>query len=181
MGQTIENSRNMVKLILADNFFPGDDANRLFWVTKSLPFVQKEYGQEIDNFNLIQPGLEPVFNTALGSDYVLDEERSGVFRQSMTGVHFEGFDAADEWCFAISLDPMETVFNYYSHSSGAQYATQDYKFNYRNLFEWKLDGSIMLKQNQGVFFRPWLFHSIENCVVQYFRLVRKPVVPEIDK
>lgn len=167
------NARNMVKVILADKFFPGDDADRLYWVATSLQFQETEYGKEIPNFNLVQQGLQEPINVALGNEYEIDEDRSGVFRYAMGGIHFEGFDSVDEWCFVVMLDPVETTFAFYSHMSGAQYATDAYQFNYRNLFEWKLDGSLILKQNQGVFFRPWLFHSIEHGIFQYYRLVRK--------
>jgi len=41
------------------------------------------------------------------------------------------------------------------------------------LFEWDIYTNILLEPNQGVIFRPWLFHSIENGLVQYYRLVNK--------
>jgi len=43
----------------------------------------------------------------------------------------------------------------------------------RNLFEWDVCVNIRLEQNQGVIFRPWLFHSVEDGIVQYYRLIGK--------
>jgi hypothetical protein len=166
-------SRNAAKILLADNFFPDDDAEKLFHIGHSLQFVQKEYGEEVDNFNLTKPNIDQVFSQILREDIMVDEDRSGVFRKPMCGIHFEAFDSIDEWCFVVSLDKTETLFNYYSHESGVQYAYQDYRFNYRNFFEWKLEGSIVLKQNQCIIFRPWIFHSIENGLIQYYRLLKK--------
>ena len=45
------------------------------------------------------------------------------------------------------------------------------KFNYRNLFEWKIQTNILLEPNQGLFIRPWMFHSLAEGMVQYYRLI----------
>jgi hypothetical protein len=170
---------NVVKLIHADNFFPGDDANRLLMISRNLNFVEKQYGLEIDNFNLVFPGLDPVFSKVVGEEITVDEPRSGIFRRPMNCIiHFEEFDSLDEWCFIIALEP--TTFNLYNHLEdgpmskvNARSALDGYKFNYRNLFEWDVCVNIRLEQNQGVIFRPWLFHSIEDGIVQYYRLIGK--------
>ena len=167
-------SKLMVKMVLADNFFPDDDAEKLYHITKSLQFVQKEFGEEIEHFNLIKPGIEEVFSHILGEEVEIVEEYSGIFRRpTLTGVHFEGFDSPEEWCFIVSLDSVETHFNVYKHASGAENSLQGYKFNYRNFFEWEYDINLSLKRNQAVFFRPWLFHSIQDGLIQYYRLRKK--------
>jgi hypothetical protein len=163
-------SRSIVKLIHADNFFPGDDAMHYRNAVLDLQYTEAEYGLEIPNFNMIPLGLEPVFSKVLGEPVVLDRERSGVFRRPMNCIiHFEGFDSLNEWCFLVALE--RTTFNLYHHLSGATSALDGYKFNYRNLFEWDYDVNIILQPNQGVFFRPWLFHSIEDGLVQYYKLL----------
>ena len=162
----------MIKLIQADDFFPHDDVEKLRNLGNSLPKVEKEYGLEVENFNFIVPNLEPVFSNILGQPITIDKDRSGVFRKPMNCIiHFEGFDDPSEWCFMIALEP--TTFNLYHHLSGAKTALEGYKFNYRNLFEWDYNTNILLKPNQGVFFRPWLFHSVEDGLVQYYRLKGK--------
>ena len=162
----------MIKLIQADDFFPSEDVAKLLALGNSLPKVEKEYGLEVENFNFVIPNLEPVFSKILGEEIEIDEDRSGVFRKPMNcTIHFEGFDTTNEWCFLVALEP--TTFNLYHHLSGAKTALDGYKFNYRNLFEWDYNTNILLKANQGVFFRPWLFHSIEDGLVQYYRLKGK--------
>lgn len=169
----------IVKLIHADNFFPQDDANRLFLITKNLQFVEKQYGLEVDNFNLVFPGLNPIFSKVIGEEVTVDENRSGVFRRPMNCIiHFEEFDDLSEWCFIVALEP--TTFNLYNHLEdgplskvNARSALDGYRFNYRNMMEWDVCVNIRLEQNQGVIFRPWLFHSIEDGLVQYYRLIGK--------
>ncbi len=171
--------KKVVKLIHADDFFSEDDANRLYNITKHLRFVEKPYGLEIDNFNLVFPELDPVFSKIIGEELTVDHKRSGIFRRPMNCIiHFEEFDSLEEWCFIIALEP--TTFNLYNHLEdgpiskvNAHSALDGYKFNYRNLFEWDVCVNIRLEQNQGVIFRPWLFHSIEDGIVQYYRLIGK--------
>ena len=170
---------NVVKLIHADDFFPADDAHKLYMIASNLQFVEKQYGLEIDNFNLIFPGLDPVFSKVIGEEVTIDKDRSGIFRRPMNCIiHFEEFDDLTEWCFIVALEP--TTFNLYNHLENgplskvnARSALDAYKFNYRNMFEWDVCVNIRLEPNQGVIFRPWLFHSIEDGLVQYYRLIGK--------
>jgi len=38
--------------------------------------------------------------------------------------------------------------------------------------EWNIETNVVLEENQGVFFRPWMFHSLdEGKLVQYYRLL----------
>lgn len=168
---------NAAKLIHADNFFIPEEAKRLLTISKHLNYVEKEYGLEVDNFNLTFPGLDPIFSKLVGEDVVVDEERSGIFRKPMNcQIHFESFDSLNEWCFIIALE--RTTFNLYNHLEkfnvvNARSALDGYHWNYKNLFEWNYYANILLEQNQGVIFRPWLFHSLEDGIVQYYRLIGK--------
>lgn len=168
---------NAAKLIHADNFFIPEEAERLRIISKSLKYIEKDYGLEVDQFNLTFPGLDPIFSKLVGEDVMVDEERSGVFRKPMNcQIHFESFNSLNEWCFIIALE--RTTFNLYNHLESygvvnARSALDGYRWNYKNLFEWDYYANILLEQNQGVIFRPWLFHSLEDGVVQYYRLVKK--------
>jgi hypothetical protein len=168
---------SIAKLIHADNFFIPEEAEKLLVVGQHLPYVEKEYGMEVDQFNLTFPGLDPIFSKLVGEEVMVDEERSGIFRKPTNCViHFESFDTLNEWCFIISLQ--KTTFNLYNHLEkfgvvNARSALDGYQWNYRNLFEWDYYTNILLEPNQGVIFRPWLFHSIEDGLVQYYRLVGK--------
>ena len=170
---------SVVKLIHADDFFPKDDARKLHTIASNLQFVEKQYGLEIDNFNLVTPGMDPIFSEVIGEEIIIDHARSGIFRKPMNCIiHFEEFDDLTEWCFIVALE--STTFNLYNHLEAgplskvnARSALDGYKFNYRNMMEWDVCVNIRLEPNQGVIFRPWLFHSIEDGLVQYYRLIGK--------
>lgn len=168
---------SLAKLIHADNFFVPEEAEKLYKVAQHFPYVEKEYGLEVDNFNMTFPGLDPIFSKLVGEEVTVDDERSGIFRKPTNClIHFESFDTLNEWCFIIALE--KTTFNLYNHLESfgvvnARSALDGYHWNYRNMFEWDYYTNILLEPNQGVIFRPWLFHSIENGIVQYYRLIGK--------
>jgi hypothetical protein len=172
MPKKKEINRGMVKLIHADNFYQEGGCEELWNIANSLRFVPKDYGKEIEHFNLFQPGLEPMFSKIIGESVDIDEDKSGVFRIPFPSiVHFEAFDDINEWCFAVALED-NVMFNLYQHESGASTALDGYQFNYRNMFEWNYYCNFQLKQNQGIFYRPWLFHSFSSGMIQYFKLFR---------
>jgi hypothetical protein len=164
----------MVKLLHADNFLSPEEAQRAAGVVQGLNFTPKSYGWELENFNMVLTRLEPVMSRVLGERVVIDQQRSGVFRRPLNNViHFEEFDSLNEWAFVCALE--KTTLNLYHHidSTGtvdAESAIQGYNFNYMNLFEWELHTNILLAPSQGVFFRPWVFHSLDQGLVQYYRL-----------
>lgn len=168
-------SRAMVKLIHADEFYPPGDAQKYCAMVQGLNFTPKSYGWELENFNMILSGLEPIMGRVLGERVVIDSVRSGVFRKPLNNViHFEDFETLDEWCFVVALE--RTTLNLYEHinSQGKVDATSalvSHQHNYMNLFEWNLHTNILMEPNQGVFFRPWIFHSLDNGLVQYYRLI----------
>jgi hypothetical protein len=173
-------SRSMVKMLHADNFFPEGDAENLRVTACQMNFIEKDYGYELENFNLIFPDIELIFNKVLGERVSVDPIRSGVIRKPFNNaIHFESFDSPDEWCFFVALEP--TTINLWYHiedSTMGEFSKPDsrsvfdgVKFNYRNLFEWKIHTNILLEQNQGIFIRPWIFHSLESGLVQYYRLI----------
>ena len=174
-------SRSMVKLIHADNFFPGDEANSLRKMAENFQFVETWHGKEMLNFNLIFPDSEQIFHKVLGERVTVDTKRSGVIRKpSHNLIHFEEFDSTEEWCFMVALEP--TTVNFWYHvddtnkmgefaKPNAKSALEETNFNYRNLFEWKIHTNILLETNQCLFFRPWVFHSLEEGMIQYYRLL----------
>lgn len=168
-------NRAMVKLIHADEFYPPGDAEKYCAVVQGLNFTPKPYGWELDNFNMILSGLEPIMSRVLGERVVIDSVRSGVFRRPLNNViHFEDFESLDEWCFVVALE--RTTLNLYEHVNAqgevdAKSALDGHAHNYMNLFEWNLHTNVLMEPNQGVFFRPWIFHSLDNGLVQYYRLI----------
>jgi hypothetical protein len=174
-------SRRMVKLIHADGFFPGNDAENLKNLADSLNFIKQPYGYEIPNFNLIFPDSEIIFNKVLGERVTVDPIRSGVLRKpNNNAIHFEHFESTEEWCFIVALEP--TTVNFWYHidpteslgelgNPDARHALDESNFNYNNFFEWKIHTNILLERNQCLFFRPWVFHSLQDGLVQYYRLI----------
>ncbi len=166
----------MIKLLQADNFYKQEDVQTIFNIVSNLSFIEKEHGYEIDQFNFIIPNLEPVFSKLLGDEITIDEENSGIFRKPNLRIHFEGFDNPNEWIFILALE--ETTFNLYNHVSNgpgskidARNVLDEYKFNYNNMLEWDCYTNILLEPNQGIIFRPWLFHSLTHeRLVQIYRL-----------
>lgn len=166
----------MIKLLQADNFFRLEDIEKLFFAVKNLPFVEKEHGFEIDQFNLVIPGLDPIFSKLLAEEVIVDEENSGIFRKPNLRIHFESFSSLQDWLFIIALE--STTFNLYYHLSNgigskpdAWSALDNYQFNYNNIIEWDCYTNILLEPNQGIIFRPWLFHSLTHeRIVQIYKL-----------
>lgn len=171
--------RAMVKLIHADNFYAPDDVIKYAQVVKGLKFNLRPYGEELINFNMIGKGLEPILSKVLGEKIYIDRNRSGIFRKPGQFIHFEDYESLDEWCFVVALE--KTTFNMWYHlKSGlgemgeinARSALEGVKFNYQNVLEWNLHTHVSLEPNQGIFFRPWVFHSWEQSrLVQYYRLI----------
>lgn len=173
-------NRGMVKLIHADNFFPSGDAEVYCRVAKSLKFQPTAYGLEVPDFNMILKGVEPILSRVLGERIQVEPKSSGVFRRPLNNIiHFEKFSSPDEWCFIVALE--RTVVNLWHHISDPQLGDmsksnssnvfEGCEFNYFNPFEWKIHTNIVLEPNQGIFIRPWVFHSLEDGMVQYYRLI----------
>lgn len=177
----VPESRTMVKIVQADNFFVDDDAKKLFNIANSLQWEPRELGLEIPHFNLFTPGIEKSFRKVLHEDVVIDEEKSGVFRIPELFIHFESFESLDEWCFVVALSD-HMMFNVYHHlKPGGEYDEADahtaldgWKFNYRNMHEWKYAANYELNNNQAIFYRPWMFHSFSgNGIIHYYKLLPK--------
>ena len=179
-------NRAAIKMIHADGFFPKDEADNLCAVVRDVQYVEKEYGLEMPNFNLVLPGVDKVFTKMLGEEVTVDHPRSGIVRKPFNGmIHFESFEDPNEWCFIIALE--STTLNIYRHVEDIRYNDLDqvtsknvfegHDFNYRNFFEWDCIVNIRLESNQGVFIRPWVFHSLYDGIVQYYRILPKPKAP----
>jgi hypothetical protein len=159
----------MIDLLKTYDFFSDSDVKSLFNIVNSLSFIEKEYGFEIDHFNFIIPNLNPIFSKLLADDVIIDEENSGIFRRPKTFIHFESFNSLSDWIFIIALEP--TIFNLYYHvPTNSKSALDQYQLNYRNFIEWNYYTHILLEPNQGIIFRPWLFHSLQNGIIQLYKL-----------
>jgi len=151
-----------------DGFYSKEEAQRLSLIVDSLPFAQSEFGKEIENFNLTPENPNQLFSNVLNKNVELIEEQSGVFRRPDLFIHFESCQSPKEWMFVVALE--NSTFNIFEHQSGAKNALDGYNFKYRNMFEWDLTVNYLLEPGQGIFFRPWLFHTFDCGLIQTFRL-----------
>jgi hypothetical protein len=156
-----------IKTMTIDGYFSKQEAINLSNVVFNLSYQQFEFGKEIDQFNLVPENSDEIFSNILGKKVEIDKD-SGIFRIPDFFIHFESFTSPDDWLFVVALQ--QSTFNIYEHQSGAKTALDDYKFNYQNLFEWDLTVNHILEPGQGIFFRPWLFHSFDKGLIQLFKL-----------
>lgn len=154
-----------------DGFYTKEGAEGLSCVVFPLNKEQTEFGRDVPHFNMVPENANELFSKVLGRNVEVIDEQSGVFRFPELFVHFEGFDSVNEWLFVVAIQ--QSTFNIFEHKTGATNATEGYKFNYQNLFEWDLTVNHLLQPGQGVFFRPWLFHSFDTGLIQIFRLIEK--------
>lgn len=159
----------LVKVMVIDGFLEQKEAERLCLIAKNLPYDEYEFGHQVSNFNMVSENANEIFSSVLGTKIEVDEENSGIFRRPVSWIHFESFDATNEWLFFCALTESTTL-NIFEHQSGATTALDGYEFNYRNLFEWELQLNFVLKPGQGILFRPWLFHSFNGGQIQMFKL-----------
>lgn len=158
-----------IKLVSVDGFYNEEEASRLCSIAKSLQFVEKDLGYEIENFNMVPENADQLFSTMFNTELMVIDDRSGVFRIPKNFIHFEGFDTPNEWLFVCALE--KSFLTIYEHlDSGAKHALDKYQLAYRDMLQWDYQAQHQLSPGQGVLFRPWLFHSMDHGLVQLFRL-----------
>lgn len=161
----------LVKLITIDGFFSQEEAIRLANITRNLQFVKFPFGEYIENFNMVPENCNELFSTIIDNDLIVDEDNSGTIIRPGFFIHFEDFKNSNEWVFVVALD--QSIFNVYEHLSGAKSALDGTNFDYNNILEWDYQVNYVLKPGQGILYRPWLFHSFDNGLIQKFRLFNK--------
>jgi hypothetical protein len=158
-----------IKTMTIDGFYTIEQARDLSNVVLNLPYVKKDFGEEIENFNMVPEDADEIFSNVMGKSMKVDMEQSGIFRiPSGVMIHFESFNNLNDWIFAVAIQ--DSTINIFEHQSGSQSALDEYNFNYNNLFEWDLTVSYLLQPGQGIFIRPWMFHAFDSGLIQIFRL-----------
>jgi len=161
----------LIKLLQADNFFKDEDVQIMFNATNNLQFVEKEHGLEIENFNMVIPDLDQIFSKLLAEEVTVDEENSGIFRKPNQNIHFETFTSLSDWVFIVALQ--FTSFTLYHHLDGPKTALDEYRLNYKDFMKWDCHTNIFLQPNEGIIFRPWLFHALDPGLIQLYKLKGK--------
>jgi hypothetical protein len=162
---------SFIKTLTIDGFYPEEGAKEIASVVVGLGYKEFDFGQEIEDFNMVSPEASELFSNILKMKLTVDMDRSGIFRFPKQFIHFEDFNSTNEWIFVVALQ--ESIYNTFEHKTGAKSALDGYKFNYRNLFEWDLMVNYILKPGQGILFRPWLFHSFDTGLIQIFRFTEE--------
>lgn len=159
----------IIKTMTIDGFYTKEEGINIKHVVSTLNgYTQKEFGRELEHFNMVPKDADALFSKTLNRKLKVIHERSGIFRFPELFIHFEPFESLSEWIFAVAID--HSTFNIFEHQSGAKTALQGHDFRYKNLLEWDLTVNYLLEPGQGIFFRPWLFHSFDQGLVQIFRL-----------
>lgn len=157
----------MLQCIFFEDFYKEGVGNYKTAIERT-QFVKSKYGED-STIKLINPNINNAFSFVLKSKVTILRKHSGFFRKPPNClIHFEDFSTEDEWSAVVAIEP--TTFNLYRHKSGATKAHQTIDVNYRYLPDWDYYTNILLRPNQGVMFRPWLFHSLESGIVHYFRM-----------
>jgi hypothetical protein len=163
MSNNFEVDRSVINFIHARDYFPkGDAENYRLAIDSLIHFNPMSYGREIPQFNMIFPDNDLLLGKMLGESFIsLDEEKTGTFRKPWNNlIHFEEFDSLKEWRLAVALE--DNTFTTYSHVSGAKTALDGYNFDYHNLSDWLVESVTNIRQNDAIFYRPWVFHSFEE-------------------
>lgn len=176
MGNNFQVNKSVLNFIHARDYFPPEDAENYRLAVMGLKFEPMSYGREIRNFNMTFPDNDMLLGKLLGEDFArVDDERSGTFRYPWHNViHFEEFDSLNEWRLAVALE--DTVFRTFYHRDGFK-TVLDCKenewetFDYSNYEEWNLETQINLRQNDSVFYRPWVFHAFEEKLLHCYTIV----------
>lgn len=169
-------NKSVLNFIHARDYFPPQDAENYRYAVQNLKFEPMQYGREIKQFNLILPETDMLLGAMLGENFAkVDEDRSGTFRYPFDNViHFEEYDTIYEWRLAVALE--DTTFRTYTHSTGIKSAldckNEEWKtFNYLNPDEWNIETQINLRENDAVFYRPWVFHSFEEKLIHCYTIL----------
>ncbi len=158
----------MIDLAFHTDFYTDNDIEGLFRVGKDLSFVQKENGYD-SKTNIIPPDLSKTLSFVLDKSVTVLKNKSGFFRKPYNcKIQSEAFSSINEWCFFVCFE--KTTFNLYRHKSGATNIMQNREPNFNYLPDWDYYMNILLEPNQGVFFRPWMYYSLENGLIQYFKI-----------
>jgi hypothetical protein len=164
-------NKSVLNFIHARDYFQNNDAESYrLAISNAIHFQPRQYGRELVDFNMIAPDDNMVFGGLLGDYVKLDEKNSGTFRYPWNNlIHFESFEDLSEWRLAVALE--DNVFTTYSHVSGAKTALTAHEFDYANLNDWVVETVITLRQNDAIFYRPWVFHSFEEKLLLCFHII----------
>ena len=173
MRKNFNVDKSVLSYIQAKKFWPEGVAEQYRRAISSMKKVGTPWGWEVENFNMVDPQLDMIFSEMLGDNVEMSYKNSGIFRVPYKGIHHDPFYSLNEWRFFIALEDIEfTIYNHKSGAIDARYVDpKDYdKVNLKNSLEWNIESILFIKQNDSLFYRPWVFHSFSPGLIQYFHL-----------
>jgi len=131
------------------------------------------YGSEIPDFNQYDSDFDKFISTSLGED-LRSTKNSGLFRKPYGDIHFEMFDHNLKYIFALVMSDMD--FKTYKYIDGGYNSAIDMDNNIesfdmescKDISKWEETAIIKLKAGDGICFRPWLWHSMSESLLQIF-------------
>ena len=164
----------MKSILLFDNFY--QDLESLHELVSTLDFKESFYGEEIVDFNFIPPDSQENFCQIMAEDLEVSDN-SGLFRKSYSTIHFENFNGYSRYVAILAIEP--TTIKFYRHEKGFKSVIEldspvdEFVPEFFDESKWDCYSSITLEQNQIIFLRPWMFHSLSDSLVQVFYLNTK--------
>lgn len=163
--------KNILNFIHTLNFYTDEQLSGLTTFARELTYQPSEFGS-MSTLAYCQSDHEKTFSSVMNTPITIHPD-SGNFYRPNTGIHFNTFENFNMWKFAVAIEP--TIFTMFYHSSGAKSALDGVNFNYNNMFEWEYQTQIMMEPGQGLFYRPWMFHSFASgSIIQKFDIVEQP-------
>jgi hypothetical protein len=171
-------NRTVINYIHARNYFPNDEVHQLRPLVQDVKWSPKKFGEEMDHFNLIFPDIDIILGKMVGDLVEIDRPNSGTLRRTLHEViHFEDFEDLNDWRFVVAVE--DNVFQTYIHRSGYNSVLDYIKdqeneerplLDYSQIDDWEVETKIIMKPNDVLFFRPWIFHSFQRGILHYYKL-----------
>jgi hypothetical protein len=170
-------NRSVINYIHARDYFPHDEVHNISPLVQDVHWIDKKFGKEMENFNLIFEDIDIVLGKMVGDLVEIDRPNSGTLRRTVHEViHFEDFEDTNDWRFVVAVDDNE--FKTYVHTSGYK-SMLDYlkdeseeklELNWFDPEQWEQETTIKMKPNDVLFYRPWIFHSFQEGILHYYKL-----------
>jgi hypothetical protein len=170
-------NRSVINYIHARDYFPKHEVEQLAPLVQDVNWIDKKFGKEMENFNLIFNDIDLVIGKMVGDLVDIDRPASGTLRRTLHEIiHFEDFEDTNDWRFVVAIEDNE--FKTFIHKSGYK-SMLDYlkdeseeksELNWFDHEQWDVETTIKMKTNDVLFYRPWIFHSFQEGILHYYKL-----------
>lgn len=151
------------------------DIEALSALISSMEYDDVPFGKQIKDFNFIPQGLTEQLEQYVNEPVEIQSD-TGVFRKPSNFIHFEPFYQHCLWLCIVALE--DTVFKIHEQDSvktmfDVENLEDFIPNNCTDANKWQVVTQLNIKQNDFVFVRPWVWHSLEpNKLIQLFLLNR---------